>query len=254
MIVHLLEPLVCERFVSDPHYREGHLRIVNALPSRKVLGLHSPEIKQVAKLLSRERGAELIAEFEACDSGGLCYEETVIWGYLIDLVKLPVEQKLEMLRRYIPVLDNWAVCDSFCAHAKWLGKLPSGVLLDFLKPWFDSGREFEVRFAVVASMCYLLDSALDEVFELIDALDFEVIRSEYVSVRKRPSGIQEGCVVGEEPYYVRMAVAWLLATALAKHRQRTIEYVRSSRLPADVIKLYVRKARESFRTKNVKAV
>ena len=59
MIEHLLQPLVCERFMTDARYREGYLRVVNALPERRVLGLHSPEIKQVAKRLSRE-GSEVI--------------------------------------------------------------------------------------------------------------------------------------------------------------------------------------------------
>ena len=54
MIDHLLQPLVCERFIADARYREGHLRVVNALPERRVLGLHSPEVKQVAKRLSRK--------------------------------------------------------------------------------------------------------------------------------------------------------------------------------------------------------
>ena len=56
MINHFLQPLVCERFLTDARYREGHLRVVNALPERRVVGLHSPEIKQVAKQLSREGG------------------------------------------------------------------------------------------------------------------------------------------------------------------------------------------------------
>ena len=62
MIRLLLQPLVCERFLTDARYREGHLRVVNALPERRVLGLHSPEIKQVAKLLTREGG-----EVSSCD-------------------------------------------------------------------------------------------------------------------------------------------------------------------------------------------
>ena len=53
MIKHLLQPLVCERFNSDARYRDGHLRVINALPCRHVLGLHAPEMKQVAKQLSR---------------------------------------------------------------------------------------------------------------------------------------------------------------------------------------------------------
>ena len=95
MIDHLLQPLICERFLTDARYREGHLRVVNALPERRVVGLHSPEIKAVAKRLSREGGevvmpdgtrlicaneAEVIRAFEAVPSDSLCYEETVIWG------------------------------------------------------------------------------------------------------------------------------------------------------------------------------
>ena len=56
MIERLLQPLICERFLADARYREGHLRVVNALPERCVMGLHLPEIKQVAKQLTREGG------------------------------------------------------------------------------------------------------------------------------------------------------------------------------------------------------
>lgn len=121
MINHLLHPLVCERFLTDARYREGHLRVVNALPERCVLGLHSPEIKQVAKSLSREGGevvmpdgmhrictggAEVIRAFEAVPSETLCYEDTVIWGYLINLKKCSLDERLAMLGRYVLVLDN----------------------------------------------------------------------------------------------------------------------------------------------------
>ena len=65
------------------------MRVVNALPERRVLGLHSPEIKAVAKQLTREggevaipdgvrqncaNGAEVISAFEAVPSECLCYE------------------------------------------------------------------------------------------------------------------------------------------------------------------------------------
>ena len=40
MIELLLHPLVCERFKSDTRYRDGYLRVVNALPKRCIWGLH----------------------------------------------------------------------------------------------------------------------------------------------------------------------------------------------------------------------
>ena len=269
MITHLLQSLVCERFLADALYLEGHLRVVNTLPERRVMGLHSPEIKQVAKQLSRDggevvmpdgvhricaNGAEVIRAFETVPSESLCYEETVIWGYLINIEKCSLDDRLAMLSRYVPVLDNWAVCDSYCAHAKWMARADKVILWAFLEHWFDSEHEFEVRFAVVVAMCYFLnDEWLNKVFEHINWLDFGCIKSKYKSVKGKPKVAQQGTVQGAEPYYVRMGVAWLLATALAKFPDATRAFVRSSNLPEDIVKLYIRKARESFRTRTVKA-
>ena len=254
MIVHLLEPLVCERFRSDARYREGHLRIVNALPERRVLGLHSPEMKQIAKQLS-SKGGEVIHAFEATPNNELCYEETVVWGFLINLVKCPLAERLAMLEHYVPVLDNWAVCDSYCAHAKWMARADMETLWEFLQRWFDSDREFEVRFAVVVAMCYFLnDEWLERVLQRIDNLDIDRIKSDYKTVKGKPKVAQQGTVQGAEPYYVRMGIAWLLASALAKFPERTRTFVSASHLPADIIKLYIRKARESFKTRTIEAV
>ncbi len=249
MIKDILTPLISDRFLNDDHYREGHLRILNALPNREILGLHSPDMKDVAKKLARVRGEELITAFETADPSRLCYEEMAVWGYMINFMKCPAERKFEMLEKYVPLMDNWAVCDSYVSHAKWMKKVSPDELLARIDKWFRSYREFEVRFAVVVSMCYLLDSKLDEVFVRLDALDFSSIVSDYRYSKSGPAEIQSGHVIGPEPYYVRMGVAWLLATALAKHPDETRAHVRSCSLPPDVLRLYTRKARESFRTR-----
>ena len=270
MIDHILLPLVCERFRNDARYRDGHLRVVNALPARRVLGLHTPEIKQVAKQLSSNgcnitqtdgtqklctNGKEIISSFEATPPHTLCYEETVIWGYLINLEKCTLQERLAMLGRYIPVLDNWAVCDAYCANAKWMVRADKEILWRFLQQWFNSHREFEVRFAIVASMCYFLDEEwLEKVFKRIETLDFNAIASEYKSIKGKPKTAQQGTVQGVSPYYVRMGTAWLLATALAKFPEQTRVFARASQLPDDVIRLYTRKARESFRTRHTSAL
>ena len=255
MITHLLQPLVCPRFLSDARYREGHLRVINALPARKVLGLHTPEMKAVARRLSATHGAGYIKAFEQEPPHYLCYEETVIWGLLINHSKCSIEARLQMLEKYIPVMDNWAVCDGFCASAKWAAGADKQLLWQWLQRWFVSSREFEVRFAVVFSMCYLLEKPwVETVFARIEKIDFGIIKSEYRSIKGKPQKPQEGSVQGAEPYYVRMAVAWLLATALAKYPVFTRGFVTTSHLPADVVKLYVRKARESLRTRDVPAL
>lgn len=254
MIEHLLYPHIAPRFLSTEKYRNGHLRVLNALPYRRVLGLHSPDMKNIAKELS-ENGQEFIKRFEQQSSNELFYEETVIWGFLINLCKCSLEERFKMLEQYIPVIDNWGVCDSYCAHAKWMERADKQQLWNFIERWFDSANEFEVRFAIIVSMCrFLNEEWLDKVFLRIDKLDLERIKSNYKSVKGKPVAPQQGTVQGKEPYYVRMGIAWLLATALFKFPQQTREFVGKSHLPEDVIKLYVRKARESFRTKTIKAI
>ena len=267
MITHLLEPHISERFANDPHYRNGHLRVINALPCRKVLGLHIPDMKRIAKHISKagcdiikhdgtrhscNNGAEVIHSFEIEPTESLCYEETLIWGFLINAERTPLQQRLKILDAYIPILDNWAVCDSFCSDAKWIKEADKEAVWAFMQQWFDSQREFEVRFAIVASMCYFINEEwMPRLFQKIDGIDFDAIKSEYRTVKGKPQTAQEGTAQGIEPYYVRMGVAWLLATALAKYPEKTREFIRTTHLPQDVVKLYVRKAKESFKTRDV---
>ena len=244
MIEERLTPLISGRFLHEEKYRQGHIRIINALPGRRILGLHLPEMKQVAKELARQTDVlKVLHAFEQehqANRFGLTYEETLVWGLTINALKCTPDERLDLLRKYIPVLDNWAVCDSFCCNAKWALKMPANELWTFLLPYFQSKKEFEVRFAIVMAMCYLLkEEWISNVFHQLEALDLSTIRSEYTSL---PS-----------PYYVRMGMAWLLATTLAKFPNQTRNFVNTSSLTEDVKRLYVRKARESFRTKNVSA-
>ena len=281
MIEELLEPLVPQRFRDDERYREGHVRIINALPGRRIIGVHIPDMVSLSKTLVRRQDAlDIIARFEAAASEEaqtgrrdiLSHEEMMVWGMMINgLGRSSAALQLELLKQYVPYIDNWAVCDHVAGAAKWFGRavkqslkvsLADGAgplegndgrvcesLWKFLCGNFASDREFEVRFATVMAMCHFLDERyLPRIFFRFDSLDFSRIRSEYVCSSDAKIS---GRVAGEPPYYVRMGVAWCLATALAKFPDETRAYLRHSRLPENVIRLYVRKARESFRTRSV---
>lgn len=273
MIEELLAPLVPDRFVNDQNYRNGHIRIINALPGTEILGLHIPEMKSVAKGLScRTDAGKILADFEASSgqaagfrhdrhAGNLCHEEHMIWGFMLNRMKMPLEERMEHLKAFIPNISNWAVCDSFCSDAKWVQTIrrrpgtEEARLWEFISGYFGSVHEFEVRFATIMSMCHFMDIRyLHEIFGRFDALDFSCIISGYSSA---DAGGDTICSNGlakaaaNAPYYVRMGVAWFLATSLAKYPAETREYAGNSRLPEDVIRLYVRKARESFRTRDM---
>ena len=256
MIEHLLTPLISTRFLEDEHYRNGHLRVINPLNDTIILGIHIPELKKLANELSKRANAtELISAFEEeFARGALCFEEKILWGLMINSIKLSEQEKLALLRAFVPAMDNWAVCDTICCNIKWIkGKV---ALWEYLQPYFDSDKEFEVRFAVVMSMIFFLDTeSFQKVTARLDSIDFSRIQSEFLSPKEAKVAEQvRGLAKGERPYYVRMAVAWLLATALAKLPDQTRAYVNVCNLPEDVIRLYKRKARESFRTRDANPV
>lgn len=246
-----IQKLVCPRFLQEERYRKGHIRIINAQPGTKILGVHIPELKALAAALRKEGKAEAALDNFVRQAGTslrpdaadrLCYEEKILWGLLLGRLKGPAEEIFRQVAAYVPYISNWAECDTFCCNAKW--KVDSESLWDFIVPYFRSRNEFEVRFAVVVAMTRFLDSAhIDRTFRNIAGIRYDRISSAYSEMKIRP-------------YYVKMGVAWLLASALAVNPEKTLTFVKEysgegNALPEDVVKLYIRKARESFRTRGV---
>ena len=165
---------------------------------------------------------------------------------MINAINASQEHKLTLLRTFVPVMDNWAVCDTICCNIKWIKD--KNALWEYLQPYFESDKEFQVRFAIVMSMIFFLEpETFSKVTGRLELLDFSKIWSDYSSPKEaKISGETKGAAQGERPYYVRMAVALLFATVLAKLPDQTRAYVNVSNLPEDVIRLYKRKARESF--------
>lgn len=226
-------PYVCERFKTDAHYREGHIRIVTPGPGTVVLGMHKPEMMAEAKAITaREDVREWLDDWK-CTASTLSHEERSIWGLVIDSLKCDIDERLVMVDDYLPAVNSWAVCDTFCCNARWARRpSASDKVWLYICRLLKSGEEFTRRAGIVLMMCCFLTP--DTI-----ARSFEALKGMH---------LRDG-----EPYYVRMAVAWLLATALAKDEMHTREFVSSAEcgIPSDILRLYVRKARESFRTNKV---
>jgi len=232
-----LEPFVCERYRTDEHYRNGHIHILAAAPGTVIIGLHTPEMKTIAKQIARSEECQSVLAGLAdhaplVGEGGLSHEARMIWGLILDYVKCPINERLALIEQFLPSIDNWAICDNFCSNGKWIRAKDRETVWAWMETLWASGDPWRIRVATVLAMSNYLNDSYDRVFEAIEGL-----------------GLKEG-----EPYYVRMGVAWMLATALAKHENETRDYVRTSSLPQDIVRLYVRKARESFRTREVKAL
>ena len=84
MIEEKLTPLICPRFLHEEKYRQGHIRIINALPGRRILGLHLPEMKQVAKELAQQTDVlDVLHAYEQFEPW--CVNKNILKSYDYDI-------------------------------------------------------------------------------------------------------------------------------------------------------------------------
>ena len=122
----------------------------------------------------------------------LYFEEILLEGLVLAQCPVSPEERIQKIRNFLPLIQNWSVCDSFCATLKEARRFPE-LYRPFLLECLSSSQEFIVRFALVM----LLDHFLCEknVLELA-----EIAAS-----------------VSLEHYYAQMAAAWLLAECYIKN-------------------------------------
>ncbi|MCR4859111.1 MAG: DNA alkylation repair protein [Bacteroidales bacterium] len=222
---------VPDRFRSDERYRNGHIRILAPTEGTRILGMHTPEMKRVAKELVRggdwrEQLASWTVRDPLTGPAGLSHEERMIWGLVIDYAKVPLQQRLQLLDGFLPAIDNWALCDNFCCNAKWVGKEDKEQVWAYISGLTASEEEFRVRVGLILALAHFLDPK-----DLPRTLDT-------VAGHGYPDSA---------PYYVRMGVAWLFAEGLCKGYDATLGYLREHRLSPWIHNKAIQKARESWR-------
>ena len=149
------------------------------------------------------------------------FEKVMVRGFAVARRKLPLNEYEDSAESFLPLIDNWAVCDSFAASLKPFSKAPERVFDRFVR--LKDGGEWERRFLAVMIMDYCLEEPLTD-----RALDV------YRDMKQ-----------GE--YYVDMAVAWGLATALVDHYDKTCARLSDGEYSASVAAKTVSKARDSLR-------
>ena len=182
-----------------------------------------PVLRDYAKKLSKE--------YEICDLlnniDDEYYEEVMLQGMLIGLQKdKNMQNILEEIEVFIPKIDNWAICDVFCAGLK-ITKKHLEEMWHFLQNYLRSDKEFEVRFGVVMILdYYITEEYLEKDFSIFDN-------------------------VKSDKYYVQMAVAWAISICLIKYYDRTVKYLQEEAdLDNFTYNKSIQKAIESYRITN----
>ena len=204
--------------MSDSKYKSFHSNLCPGI--NNILGIRVPVLREYAKkLIKKYSFEELINNID-----DEYYEEIMLQGMLIGLNS---KENFNVIKKYIedyiPKIDNWAICDTFCAGLKIVNQNKEN-MWGFIKQYLDSDKEFYLRFAIVIILDYYIEEKyLEEISRI-----FNNIQSEY--------------------YYVKMAIAWAISICLIKYYDKTINYLKNnSKIDKWTYNKSLQKAIESYR-------
>lgn len=199
--------------LSDEGYKEFNSRIIPDTPN--AYGIRMGEIRHIAK----EIGKGNAISFIECKKGNF-HEELIIEGIVAANIKCEYSKMLALMKYFSQKIYNWAICDS--VSFKGLKKHRQEFLRDI--DWFVYNQNPWVqRFGFLCLMqFYLDDEYIDTVFEYVNSINSDF-------------------------YYVQMIQAWLIATAAAKCRDKTMAFLADNSLNDFTQNKAIQKMRESFR-------
>ena len=202
--------------LADPAYKAFNESLLPGVET--AYGIRLPQMRQVAKTLLRQDPVGFLEHFQPN-----CYEETQLRGLVIGGMKLPWEEKRPLVEDFLPRIDNWAVCDTFCGSLKPRSPQDVPLMWEFLKPLYASDEEYKVRFAAVMQLSHFVDAVhLEEGLGLLGQV-------------RHPG------------YYAKMAVAWALSVWFVKFPQETESLLAQRAFEPWVQNKAIQKVRESRR-------
>ena len=175
----------------------------------KVYGIRLPLLNKKAK--------EISAEIENIKIESL--EEILLRAYAIGWIK-DIDRQLEEIKKFVSVIDNWMVCDSFCSALKSAKKYPKRYW-NLLVKCVNSKRDYEQRFAYVMMLKYFCNEKyLDKVLVMLTEAKPEV-------------------------WDTKQGIAWAVTEFFIKFETETKNYLK--RLTPELFKLTRRKILDSKR-------
>ncbi|MBB1565621.1 DNA alkylation repair protein [Candidatus Saccharibacteria bacterium] len=201
---------------GNESYAAFNQRIVNT--KMPVIGVRVPDLRRLARELAPNMSAADISELLTVQDKSFDY--VLLCGLLIARARLDNQTAIDLTKQYLPHVDSWAHIDVFVEKKR---RFASEVWWDFALECLQSEAEFTVRYGVVSLMTNFLDEAqIDRVF---------------AALRN----------VKHDGYYVKMALAWLYATAAVNFFEKTLAELENSQIDAWTRNKAYQKMRESRR-------
>lgn len=201
--------------LAEPEYQKFSAALIPNITN--LMGVRLPAIRKMAKKIA---AGDWRAYMKTADDD--YFEEVMLQAMVIGHVQADLDEWLEHVAAFVPKIDNWSICDSFCAGLKYTRAQAESVW-NFLQPYLKSDQEYEIRFGVVMLLNFYLDETyIDRVLVSLDQIKHEA-------------------------YYVKMAVAWAISMAYVKQPEVTMHYLKNNTLDDFTYNKALQKITESYR-------
>lgn len=198
----------------DKKYRDFTLPLMPTVDEKTFIGVRLPILKKYAKDLDEKSKNDFLDSLPH-----EYHEENILHAFILSNIK-DYDLFVKRVDAFLPCVTNWSVCDTLCN--KHLNKNKDRLFVDVYK-WLKSKEIYRVRYAVKCLMNYYLGDDFKE------------------------EHIQRVAEIKLDDYYVKMMVAWYLATGLAKNYNQFVKAIEEKRFDSVTHNKAIQKAVESYR-------
>lgn len=197
--------------------------------SKPLLGVRLPVLRKLAKDVIKNMDWKREIESYEGQYEDIYFEEVMLRGMIIGYGtrKEEAEEALQLLKNFIPHIDNWSVCDSFCNSFTFAAENRE-LVWEFLQPYLLSEKEFEVRTALIVLLNQYLkydkNGKKQSRKRVISMEDVEMdTKNENYCVYPYLERILVTLNREYKGYYAQMAAAWTMAEAFVTFPHETMQ-------------------------------
>ena len=189
---------------------------------KEIIGVSNIKIKELSKKIIQEKDYEFLNNLPH-----LYYEEDILHGYLLSYNVYTYQELIELIEKFLPYVNNWAVCDTMAKNKKVLLKEHKQYFHKCLE-WINTNKTYYIRFGLLQMMSYYLNTNyVDKIIKII-------------------------LTIKNHDYYVDMMISWLLATMMIEFEDKAISLLKEKQLNDFIIRKTISKSIESYRISNDK--
>ena len=207
------EFIIYLKSISEKNYKKFSEKIT--FTKYEILGIRLPKLRYIAKEIIKGNYDSFLKI-----SDNIYYEEVMIKLIIIASIK-DLEECMNYFDTAIILIDNWALCDTFCNSLKIVNKNKEYFLIK-IKELISSNKTYYVRVGLILLLCYYVEEKyLDVIINLLDSIK-------------------------SDEYYINMAEAWLICEIFIKYEDVGLKYLKNNKLNKFTNNKSISKIRDSY--------